>query len=353
MHISMFFQLPFLYWLAAPFFCGSACLLLVVALRIALVMDTACEELQLPEAISAYAAAVVSLALNSSTLARVLGNSEFFPVLFTSAAAGVWLAAILQLASMLHFLHRCWRTSALPEPFWFPPTVSFAMTGWSGTSVHMDRTLVEVTLWGGILLCFSLLPIAIFRVLRYPTTVAPNPSVGILQAPASFMLVTWFAVDGSEWLEGETSRAVIACLLFFSSQGTFLITLVAVWQRRQHLQVFSPRFAGFTFPTASSVTGAMLYWQSLGDPRSAELVASVWSAVMAFLTFPLVIVIIIVYLAHWVWLGWPEVVLDPMCLVKTPVVLETTIKAFTEGEHPAKTQRKSSVQLKTLEVETN
>ncbi|KAK3258677.1 hypothetical protein CYMTET_32289 [Cymbomonas tetramitiformis] len=355
-HISRFFQLRFLYWLAAPFFCGSSCLLLVVALRIALVLDTAREELRLPEAVSAYAAAVVSLALNSSALARVLGNSEFFPVLFTLAAAGVWLAAVLQFAYMVYFFYRCWRTSTLPEPFWFPPTVSFAMTGWSGTSVHMDRTLVEITFWGGMLLCFSLLPIAMFRVLRYPTKVAPNPSVGILQAPASFMLVAWFAVGGSEWLEGETSRAVVACVLFFSSQGTFLITLVAVWQRRQHLRVFSPRFAGFTFPTASSVTGALLYWQSLGDPRSAELLASVWSAVMAFLTFPLVIVIIFVYLIHWIWLGWPEVVADPMRLAKTPVVSETPIEAFPEGESqgegPAKIQAKSSRQLKASQFET-
>jgi hypothetical protein len=79
------------------------------------------------------------------------------------AEAGIYIAGILQFIVMVVFFETCYRTSTLPEPFWFPPTVSLAMTGWSGVSVGMNRELVELTFWGGIVLCILILPVAIVR----------------------------------------------------------------------------------------------------------------------------------------------------------------------------------------------
>ena len=156
----------------------SVCCACGVCLRAVVCRDLFMEEMKYPASTSAYGSLVMAIALIFKDLAEISDEVREFERLspipehkqqqqgtfwYGLAEAGIYIAGILQFIVMVVFFETCYRTSTLPEPFWFPPTVSLAMTGWSGVSVGMNRELVELTFWGGIVLCILILPVAIVR----------------------------------------------------------------------------------------------------------------------------------------------------------------------------------------------
>ena len=131
-----------------------------VCLRASVCRDLFIKEMRFPASTSAYGSLVMAIALTFKDLAEISEEQTFW---YGLAEVGIYLAAVLQFIVMIVFFETCYRTSTYPEPFWFPPTVSLAMTGWSGVSVGMNRDLVELTFWGGIALCVLILPVAIVR----------------------------------------------------------------------------------------------------------------------------------------------------------------------------------------------
>mmetsp|Transcript_10546 Transcript_10546/g.30970 ORF Transcript_10546/g.30970 Transcript_10546/m.30970 type:complete len:390 (-) Transcript_10546:52-1221(-) len=289
-------------WLSPPLYVLSSLYLCAHAVRICASPSQTAQELRQPMTASPYGAFAMALALLSRALADTFADD---PGLRAAGTAGVWVAAVLQFAVMARFLYACWscEPKCPPEPFWFPPTVSLAMTGWTGASVGMPRWLIEVSFWGGVAICAAALPVAAFRTLRYPSAVAPNPTVAILQAPASFVTCAWFAIGGSHWLGVQANAATIT-VLFACSTLAFLVTVWSVVKRRRFIcNRFTGMWASFTFPTISTTNGAMFYYSWTLDPSNhaagAWLASAlrVWAAVLVYALLPCVLCVILAYTA--------------------------------------------------------
>merc|ERR1719253_972115 len=95
---------------------------------------------------------------------------------------------------MAHFLRQCWRQERKPETYWFPPTVSLAMTAIQGNAVGFPRWYVLANFYGAIVVMVLVLPVVSFRVGKYPDVISTGPSCNMLQAPASLCSLTWHAI---------------------------------------------------------------------------------------------------------------------------------------------------------------
>jgi len=225
-------------YVSLPLNVVSVCCAIAVCLRAVWCRDVFMKEIIVPSSNSAYGSLVMALALIFKDLAD---SSEEGTFLYGVAAGGIYVAAALQFIVMVLFFEACWRTCTYPEPFWFPPTVSLAMTGWSGMSINMERVIVELSFWGGVVLCVLILPVAIYRVCT-EKRVASHPSIGILQAPSSFLTCAWFGIQGSEWVGGDD---LLLCVLFSASTIVFVLTVASVLINRDKIfESFSPWFAG-------------------------------------------------------------------------------------------------------------
>ena len=126
--------------------------------------------------------------------------------------------------------------------------------------------------------------------------IASHPSIAILQAPASFLTVSWFAIGGSDWV---TNDDVLISILFSASTFVFAITVISVIvNRAQIFSSFSPWFAGFTFPTVSTTKGAMFfaeYWSGRSGSQGFEKFLDVWSITYSCLLMPMILSFILYF----------------------------------------------------------
>jgi tellurite resistance protein TehA-like permease len=290
-NVGRLFSINYLDAASIPFFLLSACFVVIVLIRIASSSWTTLtkQEFKSPLALAAYGALSLTMGFLSEALVKTL-SQEQGDVAWWIGAVGIYVAGVFQFVNMLAFFRACFDTKSPPEPLWFPPTVGMAMTGWTGTTVNMPRVLVELSFWGGVAVTVVLLPIVIWRTLRFPSTVAPNPTVGILQAPASFVAIAWFAIGGSEWW---WHNDVLVIILFATSTAAFLLTVVAIIQRYSQLrtQGITHAWASFTFPSVSTTTAALL--MSERYPSSQLLFG--WAATLSLLLLPFVFIIIVWY----------------------------------------------------------
>jgi hypothetical protein len=298
---------------AIPLYILSCLYAIAMFIRIGCNPKACAAELSEPASASPYGALIISLALLFDAVATTLaatsstheeneGNKGAWRWIGT---VGIYLVATLQLVIMLVFFRACWIHSSLPEPFWFPPTVSIAIIGWTGVTVGMPRVLVELSFWGGVLLTIILLPIATLRTIRQPHQMAANPTVAILQAPASFMTLAWFEIGGSQWLD-DNANDILVTILFATSTAIFLITLACTMRRFKYIcgVGFSHVWASFTFPSISTTRAALLFmehYEYTGTGTSAgsstRNVLSVWSIVLTAALLPGVLVILLWYTA--------------------------------------------------------
>eukprot|EP00966_Prymnesium_polylepis_P262269 6058195-Prymnesium_polylepis.1 len=109
-------------------------------------------------------------------------------IIYTAAAANWLLTA--------YFLSLSWMRRTPVEPFWFPATVSLATFAVAGAPIgepHFPRGLLLFSLWTGTAVSGCLWPWCVYRTLRYPEKVAPDPSVFVLMAPVPFVTMAMFA----------------------------------------------------------------------------------------------------------------------------------------------------------------
>lgn len=108
--------------------------------------------------------------------------------------------------------------------------------------------------------------------------VAPNPSVGIMMAPLSFLGIVWFAMAGIDPAAREArysatfnSLGFIAALTA-GSQLVMLLTLLATLFRRRYVcGRFSPGLAAFTFPLVSTCATANGFYRLVRDEHGEAL----------------------------------------------------------------------------------
>jgi hypothetical protein len=259
-------------------------------------------ELSEPSTASPYGALAMAVALLFDAVAVLSSKMEenHRTLWMIVGAIGIYAGSMMQVVVMVWFFRSCWISRSLPEPLWFPPTVSVAIIGWTGVTVGMPRVLVELSFWGGILLTILLLPIAIARTVRQPHRVAPNPTVAMLQAPASFVTVAWFEIGGgSEWLSTKANDILI-CVLFATSTVVFLITLGSTMRRFRSIVCggvgFSHLWASFTFPSVTTTRAALLFANNGSNIMAANhKVFSAWAIVLTVLLLPGVLAIVLWY----------------------------------------------------------
>lgn len=278
-------------YLSTPLNAVSVVLALGLVLRAIVCHDLVAKEIRNPKSLSAYGALSMAFALIFKDLANVSGEND---VAYAFAAVGVWAAALFQLIVMILFFYTSWKTGFLPEPLWFPATVSFAMTGLSGVSVNFPRWIVEITFWGSVLMTAVILPIAYVRCVTNVDDISSRPSISVLQAPMSFLTVTWFEIGGSRWIEGHD--ATISTLVA-GSNFVFITTVICIFVRRGDIfSRVSGEFAGFTFPTVSTTRGAIMYdayWSDRAIRDGVRVLLSVWSVTYSVLLMPMILFVIL------------------------------------------------------------
>jgi hypothetical protein len=286
---------------AIPLYLLSGLYAIAMLIRIGCNPKACAAELSEPASASPYGAFAISLALLFDTVASLTTSSnadnEGNKALWWIGTVGIYLAATIQLVVMLIFFRACWIHSSPPEPLWFPPTVSLAIIGWTGVTVGMPRVLVELSFWGGIILTIILLPIATLRVVWQPHQVAANPTVAMLQAPASFMTVAWFEIGGSQWLD-DKANDVLVTILFATSTAIFLVTLASTIRRFKYIcgVGFSHVWVSFTFPSISTTRAALLFMEHYTSAGSVTSnVLPVWSIVLSVALLPGVLVVLLWY----------------------------------------------------------
>ena len=288
------YTLPFLTTMSIPLFVLSSVYIIVSMLRSLSHPSICADEFSEASTASGYGALAMALCLLFAALAKQWSNNQ---VIYLIGTIGVYFGSVIQLVSMVLFIKVCWVQKNLPEPFWFPPTVSFAIIGWTGVSIGMPRILVELSFWGGVLVTLFVLPVAAFRTIWYPHRVATNPSVAILQAPASFVAVAWFNIKGSHWLSFDSNNILIS-VLFATSTAAFLLTVFCVLRRFRYIcgVGFSHAWASFTFPSMSTTIAALFYAQHTSDQDIFIGKASmVWATILAVTVLPTILVIILWY----------------------------------------------------------
>jgi hypothetical protein len=308
------YDLPLLERAAIPLYILSAIYILVMLIRMGWNPKASAAELSEPSTASPYGAFAMAVALLFNAVAVLSSQMEenhHRTLGMIVGAIGIYAGSMMQVVVMVRFFRSCWISKSLPEPLWFPPTVSVAIIGWTGVTVGMPRVLVELSFWGGILLTILLLPIATVRTVRHPHRVAPNPTVAMLQAPASFVTVAWFEIGdgGSEWLSTKANDILI-CVLFATSTVVFLLTLGSTMRRFRYIfgcgrggvgAGFSHLWASFTFPSVTTTRAALLFANNNGSSNTILAAAAhhkvfaAWAIVLTVSLLPGVLAIILWY----------------------------------------------------------
>mmetsp|Transcript_33247 Transcript_33247/g.33734 ORF Transcript_33247/g.33734 Transcript_33247/m.33734 type:complete len:387 (+) Transcript_33247:258-1418(+) len=290
------YALPFLTTMAIPLFLLSSFYIAVSMLRSLCHPIMCSNELAQASTASGYGALAMALCLLFAALAKQQWHNN--QLIYLIGTIGVYFGSVIQVVSMVLFFKACWIHKNLPEPFWFPPTVSFAIIGWNGVVIGMPRILVELSFWGGVLVTIVVLPVAAFRTVWYPHQVATNPSVAILQAPASFVTVAWFNIQGSHWLSFESNDILIS-VLFAASTVAFLLTLICILRRCRYIcgVGFSHAWASFTFPSMSTTIAALFFAQYKTNDQDTLIgqASMVWATILAVTLLPTILGIILWY----------------------------------------------------------
>ena len=271
-----------------PFYTISAFFGALVVFRAIVCMNDFLIELREPKWMSTYGSLIMGLALLFSSLSKA--SSNFYEL----SRVCLWFIASIEVCVVAIFLLSCWNTSLKPEPIYFPGTVSLAIVSMVGPQVDFPRWLIEITFWGGILLCIMILPICFVRAVRNADGISEVPTVSIMQAPSSFLAVAWFAMDGSSWVGCDDA---IIGILFACSTFFFVSTVMCIVARRQKIfSRFDPGFAGFTFPTVSTVRTMVLYAERQSNDRMFGKILRRIAAIYAILLIPMIAFIICYFL---------------------------------------------------------
>ena len=232
---------------------------------------------------------------------------------------GVWVGAVAQLVIMFAFLGLCVRDDVPPEPMYNPPTVNCAVTSIAGAALVSRSSasgfaaatdgLVLFSFGLAVFLMLAFVPSQCYRVLSYPSKVAPSAGIAMLQAPCSLNALTWGVMRRARGptavILNQTLDANLAHALFALSTLVLWITIFGVVQRRKDIarRGFGLDWAAFTFPSCSSAVAALQYTSSRDHdaaavssharPGNAAFVGRVYAVALSIAVLSVVFVVVV------------------------------------------------------------
>ena len=225
------------------------------------------EDLSKPQPLSAIGAHSMAVML----VAVIAAMPELSLDIRVGLAISVYGSAV-QLGSMSLFLFHCFNERCWPEPFYNAAIHScqfivVSIPSGVSSSCEMFR---RVIFFFGLIMLLPSLPAQIFRTVTYPTVVAQNYTVCIMQAAFSISLTAWLVFPLTRQNDSDTDAAVTAAtgrgaevshLLFVLSTLTYLLTWVGIYQRRHVLRKLGDHasVSSATFPFVNSAISANLY----------------------------------------------------------------------------------------------
>lgn len=201
------------------------------------------------------------------------------------AVTAVYATAVLNCALCVHFVVLCVRQRALPEPFWFPATVSPVVVAVIGQSIQAPHSLMLASLLAGCFATAALWPLCVWRVLRNADRVAPDPTCFVLMAPIPIVTMAMFSCRPEQHTpllgtSGMDAFFVLNCI-------NVLVCFVCAFQRRQALarllRPLQPTWASLTFPLVSNCYVALYYaheYRLVVGETWAVWASSVWSTML-------------------------------------------------------------------------
>lgn len=227
-----------------------SCLLYCVYMPIKLVFcfKVVWKELHQPPVVAAVAAMpMATMLLGVQCYVRVSDSVGFGIVV---------LGGLLQFLTMMHFFRLIWVKQIKPETYWFPPTVSIAVTATAGCAVGWAPWAYLGCFYAALAIMALTLPFVAFRGACQPTSVSLGPSFNMLCAPASLNSLVWHQI-------GRPHGTPLGLALWILSTVFWMQTFLGLYQRRKTWTSvsFSPAWAALTFPLASSCQAALYAYE--------------------------------------------------------------------------------------------
>jgi len=225
------------------------------------------EDLSKPQPLSAIGAHSMAVML----VAVIAAMPELSLDIRVGLAISAYGSAV-QLGSMSLFLFRCFKGRIYPEPFYNAAIHScqfIVVSIPSGVNSSCDM-FRRVIFFFGLIMLLPSLPAQIFRTVTYPTVVAQNYTVCIMQAAFSISLTAWLVFPLTRQDESDVDASAAAAtgrgaevshVLFVLSTLTYLFTWVGIYQRRHVLRNLGDHatISSATFPFVNSAISANLY----------------------------------------------------------------------------------------------
>lgn len=221
------------WWLIYALSCLGVAMLLTYIFRIILdPISWLRTDLAHPSSISALGSTSMSI-----SLVAVMATEVGFPPLVSFATA--LLGACVQQIFMLWFLYQCIVQQCWPEPYYNIAIHSCIFPAVSITyHSHAALFLRKYFLCLGFITLVPSISVQLWRVLKpredEKDVVANNPSVCVMQGACSMSLTAWIVsplTDSSSVGQG----AVVSHVLFTMSTFVYLLTWLAIGQRRKSL----------------------------------------------------------------------------------------------------------------------
>lgn len=214
----------------------------------------------------------------------------------------VLIAATLQLLFMLRFLYIANHQKKRPEPYWYAAMLScvfpaITLPGDALYCIVIRKFFIAL----GLALILLILPTLLYRTLSRYTgdkeEVANNPSVCLTQAGTSIICSGWCVTPLVGTIDDGGPGEMIGHVMFAISTTGFILTLVALYQRRKTLLALgaSDTWASATFPFCNTAIAAGLYLTAHFEPWNA---LSTWSLVLSLLASLITIAVDILFLCN-------------------------------------------------------
>ena len=224
----------------------------------------------------------------------------------TCAKVFWWIGVASQLITMLRFIQVIIKERLPPATFYFPPLVSIAIVAVTGKA-FVSGAVIAASFYAGVVVCVVALPLVTVWVVR-KDIVAAGPAISLLQASPAFLTIAFFnSCDKGETGLCESHPAGPVDVfgpMFASLSGLYvLLTFILALRRKDAIVAtwFTPAWAAWTFPTASSATASLLaarHYPGVG-------ILTIYSGLMAVFATVIVVSVNVVAWAHWTsWLFW-------------------------------------------------
>eukprot|EP00966_Prymnesium_polylepis_P017949 414219-Prymnesium_polylepis.1 len=212
----------------------------------------ALRELRSTRVTSTYGAFLIAVQLGGMHLHAALQDG-------TAVVALTHTASVLQYVVGGYFLACCIRRRKWPEPYWFPPTVSFATPAIVGPAIGTGAAVQYLTLACGGVVALICWPPCVWRAIMPRADgarISDNPAIFVMMAPVPFVTMAFYSVLAGQGIthhdDAPVSLRLCVAVLVVLNMLNLILTAWAAFQRRRALRAalwpLSPAWASLTFP---------------------------------------------------------------------------------------------------------